>query len=198
MLENTVRRGRPRSFDEEAALEAALDLFWQQGYRGTTTRNLETALEMSQPSIYNAFGSKHDLLLRAMDRYEARMEQELLSILSAHDDGYEAIEAFMTELSRWVDRNHSRGCLMVNLMAGDLDDEATAARVERYRRTIHESFVTALGRTETDADLVTARADLLLAAVLGLHVTARTAGPGPTASTMADNIRRQVAAWRSG
>ncbi len=198
MLKDSARRGRPRTFDEDAALDSALDLFWRQGFRATTTRGLEAALDMSQPSIYNAFGSKHDLLLRAMERYEARVEEELLSILHSREDGYQAIEEFMAELARWVARNRKRGCLMVNLMVGDLDDAEIAKRVERYRRKIRNAFVVALRRSETDEDLVAARADLLLAAVLGLHITARTAGMGRTASNMAVNIGRQVSAWRTG
>ncbi len=196
MPRNAPGPGRPRTFDEAEALDAALGLFWQQGYRATTTRNLEAALAMSQPSIYNAFGSKRDLLFRAMDRYEARVDAELLSILRSGDDGYEAIERFMIELARWIHENRNRGCLMVNLMAGDPVDEAITARVEQYRSKIHEAFVAALERTERNPDLVTVRADLLLAAVLGLHITARTAGTGPAVAAMAGHIGQQVAEWR--
>lgn len=151
---------------------------------------------MSQPSIYNAFGSKRDLLFRAMDLYESRVESELLSTLHRGDDGYEAIERFMIDLAEWIHKNRNRGCLMVNLMAGDTIDEAITVRVEQYRSKIHAAFVAALERTERNPDLVTARADLLLAAVLGLHITARTAGTGPAVAAMADHIGQQVAEWR--
>ena len=197
MLRSEPGRGRPRTFDEETVLDAALDLFWRQGYRSTTTRNLETALDMSQPSIYNAFGSKRDLLLRTMDRYESRIEDELLSTLSDHDDGYEAIEQFLAKLTGWIEDNQARGCLMVNMMVGDLRDEAVAERVESYRSKIGDAFAEAIGRSETDAAVVSARADLLLAAVLGLHITARTAGCGAAVTAMADNIARQVSEWRA-
>ena len=90
MLQKSKPPGRPRLFDEESAIDAAVDLFWERGYRNSTTRELETALGMRQSSIYNAFGSKQGLLLQAIDRYEERVEVDLLSLLEGEGDGYEA------------------------------------------------------------------------------------------------------------
>ncbi|MDH3293921.1 MAG: TetR/AcrR family transcriptional regulator [Acidimicrobiia bacterium] len=197
MLKSGAGRGRPRTFDEDAAVDAALQQFWRQGYRATTTRGLETALDMSQPSIYNAFGSKRDLLLRTMDLYEARIAIELLSALSESSNGYEAVEHFMARLTRWMDDNQAHGCLMVNMMVGDIDDDVIAERVERYRRKVGDAFAAAIARTEPDPSVVAARADILLAAVLGLHIAARSAGGDETVATMATHIKRQVSEWRS-
>src|SRR3954468_24300190 len=53
-----ARTGRPRSFDEQAALEKAMRVFWQKGYDGTSISDLTAALGINPPSLYAAFGNK--------------------------------------------------------------------------------------------------------------------------------------------
>ena len=61
--------GRPRGFDEDAALDAAMRLFWQQGYEATGVADLTKAMGITTPSLYTAFGNKDELFRRAVDRY---------------------------------------------------------------------------------------------------------------------------------
>src|SRR3954466_1796128 len=74
-------RGRPRSFDIDAAVERAMGVFWSRGYHGTALPDLLHATKLSRGSLYAAFGDKHSLFLRALDRYIAdavtRMDLEL-------------------------------------------------------------------------------------------------------------------------
>lgn len=63
--------GRPRSFDPDAALDRALELFWQQGYEGTSLTELTAAMGINKPSLYAVFGNKEQLFARALDRYLA-------------------------------------------------------------------------------------------------------------------------------
>src|SRR4029077_18179760 len=63
--------GRPRSFDVDEALDAALVVFWRQGYEGTTLTDLSAAMGINRPALYAAFESKKALLVRAIDRYYA-------------------------------------------------------------------------------------------------------------------------------
>jgi AcrR family transcriptional regulator len=64
--------GRPREFDTDRALERAMELFWRQGYEGTSLADLTRALGLTRPSLYAAFGSKEGLFLKALDLYETR------------------------------------------------------------------------------------------------------------------------------
>src|ERR1700726_2934058 len=64
--------GRPREFDIDRALERAMELFWRQGYEGTSVADLTRELGLTRPSLYAAFKSKEALFLRALDLYEAR------------------------------------------------------------------------------------------------------------------------------
>ena len=74
-------RGRPRSFDTEAAVGRAMEVFWSRGYHATALPDLLAATKLSRGSLYAAFGDKHSLFLRALDRYVAdaltRMDIEL-------------------------------------------------------------------------------------------------------------------------
>ena len=62
-------RGRPREFDLDVALDAAIEVFWRQGYEGTTLDDLTRAMGINRPSLYAAFGSKEETFKRAVARY---------------------------------------------------------------------------------------------------------------------------------
>ncbi|RAK57183.1 TetR/AcrR family transcriptional regulator [Phenylobacterium deserti] len=61
-------RGRPRSFDADAALEKARAVFWNQGYAATSLDELSAATGLNRPSLYGAFGDKHALYTAALER----------------------------------------------------------------------------------------------------------------------------------
>jgi AcrR family transcriptional regulator len=70
--EERCKRGRPREFDECAALDAAMAVFWRNGYEGTSLTDLTDAMGINRPSLYAAFGNKESLFRRVMDRYAER------------------------------------------------------------------------------------------------------------------------------
>src|SRR6202035_3596322 len=61
--------GRPRGFDRDAALEAAMVLFWRKGFAAASMNDLCDAMSIRSPSLYAAFGSKEALYLEAVERY---------------------------------------------------------------------------------------------------------------------------------
>jgi AcrR family transcriptional regulator len=63
------KTGRPISFDKDAALEAAMLLFWERGFEGTSMADLTEAMGLNPSSIYAAFGDKHALFSLAVRRY---------------------------------------------------------------------------------------------------------------------------------
>lgn len=62
-------RGRPREFELDDALDQAIEVFWRQGYEGTTLGDLTDAMEISRPSLYAAFGDKEGTFKQAVERY---------------------------------------------------------------------------------------------------------------------------------
>ena len=76
------KTGRPISFDKDAALEAAMLLFWERGFEGTSMADLTQAMGLNPSSIYAAFGDKHALFSLAVRRYletRARYAEEALA-----------------------------------------------------------------------------------------------------------------------
>ena len=70
---------RPKAFDETTALDAAAQLFWSQGYDGTSMADLEGAMEMGRQSIYNAFGDKRALFIEALGLFSQRTRAMLVA-----------------------------------------------------------------------------------------------------------------------
>ena len=64
--------GRPREFDVEEALGAALKVFWRKGYDGASLTDLTEAMGVTRPSLYCAFGNKEALFRAALHRYDER------------------------------------------------------------------------------------------------------------------------------
>src|SRR5947199_10630626 len=65
------RRGRPRAYEPEVALARALDVFWKEGFAGTSLDDLSAATGMNRPSLYGAFGDKRELYIKAYARYRS-------------------------------------------------------------------------------------------------------------------------------
>lgn len=65
--------GRTKAFDEEAALAAAMRLFWQKGYGATSIGDLERAMALKRTSIYNTFGNKRALFQRVCASMAVRL-----------------------------------------------------------------------------------------------------------------------------
>jgi AcrR family transcriptional regulator len=69
MKKGNGKTGRPVGFDKDAALEAAMLLFWERGFEGTSMADLTQAMGLNPSSIYAAFGDKYALFSRAAQRY---------------------------------------------------------------------------------------------------------------------------------
>ena len=67
---------RPREFDEEAVLDAAVQCFWANGYEGASVRELASSMGIAGASLYNAFGDKQALYQRALARYVEQSFQD--------------------------------------------------------------------------------------------------------------------------
>src|SRR5512144_1287779 len=76
------RRGRPRAYDPDIALARAADVFWRNGYDGTSLDDLVAATGMNRPSLYAAFGDKRDLYLKTLERYQQQSRAASLQLLA--------------------------------------------------------------------------------------------------------------------
>src|SRR6185436_6859072 len=106
---------RPKSFDEDAVLEQAVQLFQERGYEGTSLADLETHLGLGRQSLYNAFGDKQTLFLKALERYQRAVGEGALAPIFAPGAGLAAIRAFFTATVKSLTApGPRRACLMAN------------------------------------------------------------------------------------
>ena len=181
-------RGRPRSFDPDAAVERAMGVFWSRGYHATALPDLLRATRLSRGSLYAAFGDKHSLFLRALDRYVAdalaRMDSEL-------DPRREPVDGLRAYLAGYVERTSGakgrRGCLLVATameLAGH--DAEVDRRIGRFFKAMEASVADALSRAQAAGKLAAgvepaSAARILVCFVEGLRVVGK-AGPTPIKS----------------
>lgn len=119
------RRGRPRAYDPQKALEQATDIFWKSGYAGTSVDEIAAATGMNKPSLYAAFGGKHDLYMEALNRYWQVTFEETRNALAASDSLEAAlVGAFAQALSVYFSGHGSaRGCFVVGTAVTEAVDD---------------------------------------------------------------------------
>ncbi|MFB7090029.1 TetR/AcrR family transcriptional regulator [Streptomyces sp. NPDC056296] len=143
---------RPRKFDEERALDAAMHTFWEKGYEATSTQDLCEATGLGRSSVYNTFKSKHDLFERALARYIETTTTTQLAILD--DTRHRAADRIRSLLTLIIDGEmehrtdgRSLGCLTVNTTveltardarAAGMLERDTARRLAALRGVIEE------------------------------------------------------------
>ncbi|WP_033221008.1 TetR/AcrR family transcriptional regulator [Kitasatospora phosalacinea] len=172
--------GRPKQFDEEAAVARAMEVFWTNGYAGSSPAELAEAAGIGKGSLYHAFGSKRELFGRALDTYDRAGAEFTEEFLSAPGSTKERIRAYLRLLVDVdFDAPVRRGCLAVNtaLELGGRDEGATAA----VRRAVERStdlLAARIERGKLAGDVPAAvdaaeQARFLMVTIAGLRVTAR-------------------------
>lgn len=147
-------RGRPRSFDTEAALDRALQVFWEKGYEGASLSDLTAAMGINRPSLYAAFGHKRALFSKVLDRYVAESRCRLQEAL--HEP---TARAFAERLLRggatsMCSSGNPRGCLLVQgaLACGEAADSVRSELISR-RHADEVTIRSRLKRAKEEGDL---------------------------------------------
>ncbi|TMV49971.1 TetR/AcrR family transcriptional regulator [Paenibacillus mesophilus] len=108
---------RPRAFDEEKALDAAMQLFWEKGYEATSLSDLTSAMGIQRPSIYSAFGDKKELFEAALRKYTQFHSSYVRAQLHNASSVKEAFRSFFEGIVAENDEEViNRGCFCINVM----------------------------------------------------------------------------------
>ena len=169
---------RPRNFDEERAVEAAMHAFWIAGFEATSTQDLCEATGLGRSSIYNTFKSKRDLFERALRHYMELTAASYTELL----EGPGTAKEKLAELFRRAIEDESRdglGCLVVNtgieLAPRDPRIAELLARDHRRRLEVLRATVRAGqldGEIDPDRDPSDV-AQFVIATIGGIRVAAR-------------------------
>ncbi|MFF0461589.1 TetR/AcrR family transcriptional regulator [Streptomyces mexicanus] len=175
---------RPRTFDEERALAAAMHTFWEKGYEATSTQDLCEATGLGRSSIYNTFKSKHDLFARALAHYiETTTAAQLAVLEDVRLSGAERIRVLLGrvvegEAERRAQGRHA-GCLTVNTTVELAGRDARAAQMlERDTARRLAALRGAIEAGRRDGSIVSSRdagalARFVNAAIGGMRVSSQ-------------------------
>lgn len=185
-------KGRPREFDREQALRAALELFWQEGYEPASVAQLCAVMGINPPSLYASFGNKAALFLEAVRHYEETFWHEASARFLAEPDLFRAVEEFFATAARiLLSPETPCGCMLV-LAAVNISPRETEiiAAIREMRMATKAMFADRLRRAVEDGQLppatdVPALAGALNALLEGLSLQARDGLSQPELAAMA-------------
>jgi AcrR family transcriptional regulator len=177
---------RHKEFDRDTALQAAISVFSEHGYQGTSTDDLLTAMKISRQSMYDTFGDKRSLYLEALKRYNADSVGKIVADLRLEGRPIEALEGALVAFASRPAAEARRCCLGVSAICefGRTDAEI-AALTDSAGHALHLAIEGLLGEArgagELAADIDIADAvPFLGAALAGMKVSARNGAPPET------------------
>jgi AcrR family transcriptional regulator len=158
----SARRGRPRVFDRNAALETAMKLFWVRGYEATSISDLTAALGIGPTSLYAAFGSKEQLYAEALDLYATSYENLVLGRFRTAPTAREAVFAYLWDSAAAMtgaDCDLPHGCMVTLGTVGGDEHAELGALMRMARGSAYGILMARLEQAVQDGELP-ARLDL--------------------------------------
>jgi len=137
------RRGRPRAYEPEAALQRAMEAFWKRGYSGTTLDDLADATGMNRPSLYAGFGDKRAIYVKALEHYWERGLRGMRGALSEERPLQEGLRSvYEGALSIYFSGDgRPRGCFAMGTATAEVvEDPQIRAAFTRGMRSIDDCF----------------------------------------------------------
>jgi AcrR family transcriptional regulator len=192
------KTGRPLSFDRAAALEKAMLTFWRHGYETTSITDLTTAMGVTAPSLYTAFGDKKQLFMEAMHRYADERADMAKKIDAAPTAREAAQDMLIGAATAFTGKTTPKGCLLASATASC---SADAMDVQRAVSKIRDA-IGAMLRARIERDIAAGvlpattpaatLSALVMAVIQGMSVLAR---DGATRARLIDVGKAALGAW---
>lgn len=172
-------RGRPRGFDRDAALDAALIEFWRHGYEATSIATLTKAMGINPPSLYAAFGDKRQLFGEAVQRY-AQTHGDYGARALAEPTARATVETMLRlAAAAYTTEDHPPGCLVIDGATNTTEaSQDVAQELRGYREGTKKAIADKItadiraGLLPADTD-VTALATFYSSVIQGMSTQAR-------------------------
>lgn len=113
--------GRPKTFDNDTAIKAFVDVFWSRGYDATSIDDLQDAVGIKRGSFYAAFGNKENAFIAAMERYVEDVTATVAGKLDENPDPRSALAGMLRQLGAFMVGNPGRGCFLLTSVAEPID-----------------------------------------------------------------------------
>ena len=195
---------RSRKVDHGTVIDAAQGVFWDHGYQGASTRQIEERTGLTRFTLQTTYGGKEAFFLETLDAYMDRVEAEHLP-----DPENTSLE----DLAKWFENRANpevmpqigaQGCLLLNAITEfDRDGGEVDQRIGRYFDELHKRFARILSRAVEEGDAVDGlnpevNAHLLLNLLMGLSLTVKARPNDAFVQPFADAAGIQIRQWRAG
>ena len=171
---------RTKEFNEEKALDKAIEIFWHKGYNGTSAQDLVTHLGLSRSSLYDTFGDKQKLFSMALKRYQKQGQDYVKDLLAESEDVKATLTViFKQAVLESLEDRITKGCFMVNSSVElAMHDEEIARIVNENRQTMEDVFLKAVTKGQEAGQISTKQNARTLARFIfnnytGIRVLAR-------------------------
>lgn len=171
---------RPREFNEDKALEGAMNVFWAHGYEGASLPELLKGMGLTRGSLYKAYKDKKSLFINILHRYDEAEVEKATQLLGDENlkDGLDRIDKLFASVLSAIEQEDYRGCLLCSAAAGPAhNDKQISEAVHILLNKMKLGFEIALKDSSQHAELSKERlgqlADLLLTQYVGLRILSR-------------------------
>jgi len=170
---------RPKEFNQERALQKAIRLFSQQGFAATSTDELMRAMDVGRQSMYDTFGDKRALFLKALGMYVTESVHSITVELERPGSALAAVQNALVTFARRKDLSSAEGYMGLNAISefGQRDADVTritrnAARLQRQSLMRVLTRAKNQGEISSDADLGS-MADFFESTIAGIRMAAK-------------------------
>ncbi len=171
--------GRPKEFDEHAALMKAMRLFWVHGYKATSIQDLVDGMGIGRGSLYGTFGGKRALFIRALRHYDQQRAGLLKEISTSNPPRRAVLTPFEAVADSVLDEGTQDGCFLVNTaLELSAHDAEIGSMVADGFADAEDFFRTTIVRGQASREIsvgvdAASMAQLLHTLLLGMLVLAR-------------------------
>jgi TetR/AcrR family transcriptional repressor of nem operon len=149
-----MSRGPDKQFDPNVALEKAMQLFWANGYAATGLAELQEQMGIGRKSLYDTFGNKRQLFIKALQFYSDSVVRQMFRELNKEGSPLENVRRLMRTLQDSHSMPESKGCLLgVSMAQFRTNDEEMAEMLRRHMKAVEEAFYKTFKRAQDLGEL---------------------------------------------
>jgi AcrR family transcriptional regulator len=171
---------RPKEFNQEKALRKAVGLFCRQGFAATSTDELMRVMGVGRQSMYDTFGDKRALFLKALEMYVTESVQSINAELEKPGSALSALQSALTSFAERNDLSSAEGCMGLNAISEFGQRDADVTRITRKAASVQRhTLMHVLARAEKQGELgpyadLDSMADFFESTLAGIRMAAKT------------------------
>jgi TetR/AcrR family transcriptional repressor of nem operon len=183
---------RPKEFDQERALHRAISIFSRRGFAATSTDDLMRAMDVGRQSMYDTFGDKRALFLKALEVYVTESVRSITAELQSPGSPLASIRRALVRFAERRDLSSTDGCMGINAICEfGMRDDAVTRITRSAARTQHHALIDALRRAQMEGELdaqtdLESLADFFESTLAGIRIAAKAGKARPALRRIAE------------